>query len=241
MLQEVLKTEKCEIFRIVSSIFHTNTYIIHSGTRVLVVDPGFDKFHTRELGQVVQLLKSMKPAEVLIVNTHGHLDHFCGNLKLRRVLEGENIRSIIMTHQDDAYLLRDFSEHFEIQNIVPEYSLDIFDAEPHSPDRVLQDGDLVEVGALRFRVIHCPGHTRGSMVLYEDDLKILVTGDVVLDGGIGRVDLPHSNPVSMYRSITRLLAEVDLSCRVLPGHGGTFILKEQAHYILQEAMLLAQF
>ncbi|GEM_PF-105910 len=240
MLREIVKEKDYTILKIISSTFYTNTYIISSGNKVMIVDPGFDKFHAKELEETINFLKSTAPREVIILNTHGHLDHFCGNLKIKGKLAEVGVNVLIAIHKNDAYLLKDFSEHLLIRNIVPEYNLDVFDAQPHDPDLTIQDGDILEIGSLRFRVIHCPGHTKGSVVLYEQDRGILITGDVILDGGIGRVDLPHSNPLDMYRSITRIMAEVKLDSRVLPGHGNVFVLNEQAHYILQEAMLLAQ-
>ncbi len=239
-MRRILEQANLSIHSIVSSSFHTNTYILISGKDALIVDPGFDVYNEHKIGNVVNFLTKNNVKNVYILNTHGHLDHVCGNTKLRKALTKLGINCRIAIHKLDAYLLKDFNEHLAIGTIVPPYTLRVFNLEPHDPDVLLDDEQIIEIGDVKCRVIHCPGHTRGSIVVYCEDVKILFSGDVILDGGIGRVDLPHSSPVDMYRSITKLLAELDFDTLVLPGHGNTFKLSEQADQILQETMWLVQ-
>ncbi len=87
-----------------------------------------------------------------------------------------------------------------------------------APDRFLKEGDMINTGLLNFRVLEVPGHTIGSIALWEENAKILFTGDTLFAHGIiGRIDFPYSDPQSMEQSIQRLK---DLKPRMLlPGHG----------------------
>jgi len=219
------------LYRTVSNTFQTNTYILVSGNEALIVDPGFDKYHTDLVEDIVSLVLRFNCRRVILYITHGHLDHFCGDLTLRNRLISQGVDTTIMIHENDAYLLSDFKEHILIEhNIVPSYSLSIFQVKPHLPDIKVRDGDMVKVGNATFRVLHCPGHTRGSTILYNNELAF--TGDVILDGGIGRVDLPHSDPSQMKLSVKRVVSELHPDTWILPGHGEPFYLKEQLHIIL---------
>ena len=219
------------LYRIVSNIFQTNTYILVSGNEVLIVDPGFDKYNIKLVDEIVNLVREVNCNRAILYITHGHLDHFCGDLLLKNKLSSIGIKTLILIHERDSYLLSDLSEHVYIQNyVVPDYRLEVFSVEPHLPDLTVRDGDQIKVGSLIFKIIHCPGHTKGSTVLYCSNM--LFTGDVILDGGIGRVDLPHSNPSEMKMSIYRILNMVNPDVKIFPGHGEPFYLREQLSLIL---------
>ncbi len=231
------KKHNYTLYRVVSNCFYTNTYILVSGKDMLIVDPGFDKQHVDLINEVVRLAASSEVKRATIYLTHGHLDHFCSDLTLKRKLETSGIDAKILIHEQDAYLLRDFTEHMQIGNtLVPEYNLEIFPAQPHDPDLCVRDEDTVNVGNIVFKVLHCPGHTRGSTVLVAEDFSF--TGDVLLDGGIGRVDLPHSNPSEMRRSIYRILGTLNPDIKVFPGHGEPFQLGSQVTLVLALASRL---
>ena len=84
---------------------------------------------------------------------------------------------------------------------------------------VLHDGDVLELGALRFRLLATPGHSPGCMVALEETVGEAFVGDLIFAQGIGRTDFPRSDHGAMMRSLERLFAEVPRDARIHPGHG----------------------
>lgn len=87
---------------------------------------------------------------------------------------------------------------------------------PPMPDRFLEDGDIVEIGDLKFAVLHTPGHTRGGICFYGEG--VVFTGDTLFSNGIGRYDLPGSSYDQLMESLSRLMKLPDETI-VYPGHG----------------------
>ncbi len=139
----------------------------------------------------------------IIVITHSHFDHIAHIKEISELCEAE-----IFIHELDAPGLTDDSAC--LSGIFSERSPNI------TPDRLLKDGDRVE----NFEVIHTPGHSRGSICLYdrEDESHPLISGDTVFaDGGFGRVDLYGGDASEMGHSLRRL-SEIDIG-GLFPGHG----------------------
>ncbi len=231
MIEEIYKDRNLLIYRSVSNHYRTNTYFLMSGLDVLVIDPGFDitrKYMVKHIYD--KYLKSYE--NKYIFNTHGHLDHSCANMDFKNI----DKNMIIMIHRADAYLLEDYTEHDLIRVTLGlyDYAPELFGSQRHSPDILLEDGAKIHIGDIEFTLIHSPGHTMGSSVLYSYELDIAFTGDVILYGGIGRVDLPHSNPLRMVKSIKRLLDTFTDVTMIFPGHGEPFRLGEQRSTILNE-------
>jgi glyoxylase-like metal-dependent hydrolase (beta-lactamase superfamily II) len=109
-------------------------------------------------------------------------------------------------HPDDAYRLDGRNTYG-------------FELEPVTASRDLREGEQVRIGDLAFDVLHLPGHTEGSVCLYEERSGILLSGDVLFAGSYGRTDLPGGNDEQMVASLARLAREVPGNVRVLPGHG----------------------
>ncbi len=191
----------------------TNCYLIicESTREAAVVDPGFNE---AEANKILEEIANRGLVVKCIFNTHGHLDHICGNGALKQATGAP-----IWIHENDAQMLTTPSK-----NLSKTLGLNIV-----SPpaDRLLRDGDIFNVGLLKFRVIHTPGHTRGSVSLYCEDERVIFTGDTLFAGSIGRTDLPGSCPEEMGRSLATLMDLPD-STIVYPGHGEkTTISKER--------------
>ncbi len=138
-----------------------------------------------------------------IIFTHGHYDH-TGGSKLFK-----NARLCI--HKDDASILEEGDSRKSCAFA--------FGKEQHkmSIDLVLHDNDIIRIDDLRFDILHTPGHTGGSICLYEPERKLLISGDTLLMDTTGRTDLPGSSEKKMSCSLERLKTlDVDL---ILPGHG----------------------
>ncbi len=178
----------------------SNCYIAGSAkTKAgMLVDPGDD---------ADTILKAITDAGLnikLIAITHGHLDH-TGALKEIY----ENIWAEIAMHGDEAESLQG-----EYQTLGLSFGL-AYPAPP-MPDRFLEDGDIVEIGDLKFAVLHTPGHTRGGICFYGEG--VVFTGDTLFSNGIGRYDLPGSSYDQLMESLSRLMKLPDETI-VYPGHG----------------------
>jgi glyoxylase-like metal-dependent hydrolase (beta-lactamase superfamily II) len=166
----------------------------------IVIDPGdeAERIHRRldELG--------LKLKQILL--THAHIDHAGGALKLKQ-LTG----AAIFLNDDDRSLLNTMKMQASWIGIpTPETA---------PPDEGLTDGQIVGLERYPAQVIHTPGHTQGSVCLHFAPLKLLVAGDTLFEGSIGRTDLPGGNFDQIIDSLhNRLLALPD-ETRVLTGHG----------------------
>ena len=147
----------------------------------------------------------------LIVSTHGHWDHIGDNARV-----AEHTGAQIASHPLDAHRLTNPTGKW-----LP------FEIPPSVPAVELQEGGEIRFGALRFEVLHTPGHTEGSVCLLDSENGRLYSGDTLFQGSFGRVDLPGGSPEQMVESLDRL-RRLDPSLLVGPGHGGsTTIGREQ--------------
>jgi hydroxyacylglutathione hydrolase len=183
--------------------FATNCYIVGSEEtkQGIIIDPGDDA--AAILGRVADLGLDIK----MLVLTHGHIDHV-GALKAVKEATGAEMA----IHADDAKSLRGLRGVLQ-SIIVP----GLFYPLPPPPERLLRDGDSLDVGGLHFEVLHTPGHTPGGICLLGEG--VVFSGDTLFNYGIGRTDLPGGSYHRLVESIrSRLLALPDNTV-VYPGHG----------------------
>ena len=147
----------------------------------------------------------------LIVSSHGHWDHI-----------GDNAAVAEHTGADVGAHPLDHDRLIHPSTNTP------FDIPPSVPAVDLAEGGEVRFGSIRLRVLHTPGHTEGSVCLYEPDEGLLFSGDTLFAGGWGRVDLPGGDPDAMVASLGRFL-DLEDGVHVFPGHGPeTTIGRERA-------------
>ena len=182
--------------------FQQNCSLLWDETSMVgaVVDPGGDV--DRIMDAIAQV--GMTPAKILL--THGHIDHAGGAAELKGHLKVP----IEGPHKDDRFLL----DNLETQGRT--YGME---ARNVLPDRWLEEGDKVSVGGEEFEILHCPGHSPGSVVFHHRKQKFLILGDVLFRGSIGRTDLPRGNHDMLIRSITTKLLTLDDAYAFLCGHG----------------------
>ncbi len=146
-----------------------------------------------------------------IINTHGHGDHISSNYKFR---------APIFIHMSDA----DFLTDTEL-NMSAAFG---FNIKSPPADRLLKDGDIIEVGSLKLKVLHTPGHTPGGISLLTDGA--VFTGDTLFRNGVGRTDFPYGSEQKLFDSIKHKLMPLDDDTVVYPGHGPlSTIGKERRH------------
>src|SRR5687768_1888305 len=148
----------------------------------------------------------------LIVSTHGHWDHIGDNAAV-----AEHTGAEVAVHPLDRERLTD-----------PKPLWAPFEIVPSIPAVELAEGGEVRFGEIRLTVLHTPGHTEGSVCLFDRDEGLLFSGDTLFAGGWGRVDLPGGDPAAMATSLARL-TELEDAVQVFPGHGNeTTIGRERA-------------
>ncbi len=180
--------------------FSTNCYIVGAevGGEGMIIDPG-DK-----AGRILKKAEEHRLDIKQIVLTHGHIDH-TGALKK----VAEKTGAGVAVHADDAAILGK-----QPMGIV----LGLFYPNPPPPDRLLQDGDFIEVGGLRFTVLHTPGHTQGGICLVGEG--VVFSGDTLFDHSIGRTDLAGGDYDKIVGSIQTKLMMLPDETIIYPGHGG---------------------
>jgi len=177
-----------------------NCFIVacRSTGEAAVIDPG---------GDGERILHVAEKAGVRIrkvINTHGHFDHIGANQHIVEMTDAE-----LLIHADDLPLLQKASDHAKV------YGLSV--AASPEPDRLLDQGDAFQVGALDFNVFHVPGHSPGSICLLAEGH--LFVGDVLFSGSIGRTDLPGGDFESLVKGVRERLFALPDETIVHPGHG----------------------
>ncbi len=168
-----------------------------------VIDPGGD------LERVLEIAAQNGVTLTRILLTHGHLDHAGGTAALAR-----RLRVPVEGPQP--------GDRFWIEGLADQGRMfGLPGAEPFEPDRWLEHGDTVTVGAEKLEVIHCPGHTPGHVVFFHRASRLAFVGDVLFAGSIGRTDFPGGDHALLLRMITQRLWPLGDDVSFVPGHGPT--------------------
>lgn len=169
--------------------------------RGVVVDPGGD------LPAIRAAVEAAGITLEAIILTHGHIDHAGAAADLR----DETEVPIIGPHAEDGPLLARLEQQGR------QYGLD--GVRNVTPDRFLAEGETVEIAGTTFDVLHCPGHSPGSVVLASPVLRFAFMGDVLFNGSVGRTDLPGGSHETLISSIRTKILPLGDDVSFLPGHG----------------------
>lgn len=156
--------------------------------------------------------------------THGHFDHVADHQEVTaRFPEAK----VLIHRLDDPKLRRPNAMSFLLPFKIP----------PRVPDGYVEDGQKLKVGNLELEVIHTPGHSPGHVMYHFPREKVLISGDLIIMGAVGRTDLPDSDPAALDRSIRRVM-RLPPDTRLLPGHGSPSTLREEleTNPYVQQAM-----
>ncbi|MFH1055350.1 MAG: MBL fold metallo-hydrolase [Candidatus Altiarchaeota archaeon] len=188
---------------LLSDSVESNAFLVVSD-KVCVIDPGID--HARVLNHKVEYSIGMD----VLINTHCHFDHVGAN---PRVLESGSVSALC--HGLDAIALESGDDSLQLASLFGSPAV------KHKVDRMLSDGDIVDLGGASLEVIHTPGHTRGSICLYEPESKSLFSGDTVFSDGVGRTDCKGGSIYELEESLKKLmqLSEERGIEKLYPGHG----------------------
>jgi hydroxyacylglutathione hydrolase len=190
-------------------LIQTNCYIVgcEETKEGAIVDPGGNP------ERILAAVKRYGLAIQYVLNTHAHFDHTDAN---GAIVEATGAPLAI--HPAELPLLK-------ASGGAALFGLYADPSPP--PDLELHDGDELEVGTLRFRVLHTPGHTPGHVCFYEANEGALFDGDVLFYRGIGRTDLPGGNPRQLLHSIVDVLFALPDETVVYSGHGAATTIGEE--------------
>ncbi len=177
----------------------------------LIVDPGGDA------GRILALLAKMGARAVGIVHTHGHFDHILGTREVAAATGAP-----VSIHGGDLGLYRGLVRQARAFDLVAE--------EPPEPAQILAGGETLRFGQLQARVLHTPGHTPGSVGLFIEPASgppLLLAGDTLFAGGIGRTDFPGGSFRQILRSIRDTLFALPDETVVVAGHGPETTIGEE--------------
>ncbi len=183
----------------VGNVGETNCYIVQDEKtkETMVIDPGGD------IGKIGEMLNTLHAKVKYILLTHCHGDHIGGVKELKEKFGGK-----VLIHIEDEPGLKNplinLSSYIGIGEVTIE------------ADSRLNDNDLIHIGDLEFKIIHTPGHTKGGISVYQENEKILFSGDTMFRGSWGRTDLPTGNFEEIIESITEKLMKLPESVIVYP-------------------------
>jgi len=196
-----------EINKIVVGQVESNCYIVSFKNKGFIIDPGGG------FSKIEKYLKNKKIKPLFILNTHGHYDHILSNNDIIN-----KYKIPLWIHKKDNFMLEE-----------PEKNLSFYMGTPFKSkkaDILLHDGYKFEFLNTTWRVLHTPGHTDGSIVIFNKQNQIMFTGDTLFAEGWGRTDFPGGSRSQIKKSLKKLFC-FDDDYRCYPGHGNSFVLGEK--------------
>lgn len=207
---------KVAIFQL--GLFGINTYVVYdSDTRdAAIIDPGMST--PDEEKALSDFIRRENLHVTHIINTHLHIDHAIGNK-----FAVEQYHVPVMAHKADLPLgerMQQQAEMFGIPRKLEGVTISDF----------INDGDVIRIGNGSLTAIHIPGHSPGSIVLYDAADNFVIAGDVLFEGSVGRSDLPGGDGAALIRGIKEKLLPLPDNTVVYPGHGPATTIGNERRY-----------
>lgn len=198
--------------------FGVNTYLVIDETtnEAAVIDPGMS--NERECETFKRFIDASGAKITSLINTHLHIDHTLGN----EFVETEYGVGLT-AHSADEFLGQGRAQQaamFGMRGVA---------TSPLTIAHDVKQGDTIKVGNGRLRVLEVPGHSPGSIALWDDADGFVITGDALFKGSIGRTDLPGGNHAQLINAITNRLLTLPPETIVYPGHGPASTIAEEMH------------
>lgn len=186
--------------------FQENTYVLYDDTKeAVIIDPGC--YDEDEKSDLADFIKVNHLSVKMLLNTHCHIDHVLGNHFVK-----EKFKVSLYIHRTEEFVLK------AQKVLAPHYGMHGY--QEAAPDFYLDERDTVKFGRQEFSILFVPGHSPGHIAFYNGQEKVLIAGDVLFEGSIGRTDLPGGNFDTLINSIHQKLFTLPDDVTVYPGHGG---------------------
>jgi hydroxyacylglutathione hydrolase len=185
--------------------FQENTYVLYDDTKeAVVIDPGC--YEEEEKLELEEFIEEHRLKVVMLLNTHGHIDHVLGNSFIK-----ERFKVKLYIHRRDEPVLKAVSAYSS------NYGFHLY--QEAAVDDYLDEGHTISFGNQQFKILFVPGHSPGHVAFYNEKEKVVIGGDVLFQNSIGRTDLPGGNFDSLIQSIHEKLFTLPDDVTVYPGHG----------------------
>jgi hydroxyacylglutathione hydrolase len=185
--------------------FYENTYVVHDETlSCIIIDPGCTT--ASEQKELIAYIKDYQLNPLYLINTHCHIDHILGNKYI-----SDRFNLPLTAHQNESGTLASGPNTARMFGIPYEESPQI--------TRFIDQGDKIIFGNSSFEVLFTPGHSPASISLYAVEASVLICGDVLFEGSIGRTDLPGGNYELLINMIRYKFFTLPDETIVYPGHG----------------------
>lgn len=196
-----------KVAKFVFYMFGINTYVVYDqeAKEAAIIDPGMSR--KQEFEAIENFIEREGLKVTHLINTHLHIDHAIADnwVKSKYGLPVE-------AHFDDAILGERINQQAEMFGVQAEdVAVEI--------ERPLREGDVVKIGNGELKVLHVPGHSPGSICLYDEADGFVIVGDALFEGSIGRTDLPGGNYRQLIDAIKSKLLTLPRDTMVLSGHG----------------------
>jgi glyoxylase-like metal-dependent hydrolase (beta-lactamase superfamily II) len=187
--------------------FETNTYLVAvpESSECWIVDPSYDP------APVIEAVQQAGLHPQAVVLTHAHVDHIAGVDDVLSAFSSPGKRLPVWVHADEAGWLND-----PVLNLSAMTGAGVTAS---GPDRLLSDGDILNLAGTQWRVLHTPGHSPGGVTLYHAPSAQALVGDTLFADSVGRTDFPGSDPATLARSIKSRLYALPDATVIYPGHG----------------------
>ena len=185
--------------------FLVNSFVLYDETQECVIIDA-SCYENEEFDSLFDFIASHSLRPVAVLNTHGHVDHLTGT---RQICEKYFIKFCM--NSADRFLLENAVDYG--------ISFGFHIEDPPEPGSWLNDGDLFKFGNSEIKIWNAPGHSPGSLIFYISEAKLLITGDVLFAGSIGRTNLPGGDYAQLINSIKTKILTLPGDTRVIPGHG----------------------
>lgn len=195
-----------EVKRFVCNPFQELTYLLYDETKeAVIIDCGCSD--AKEQQRLIDFIERKELKLVKILNTHLHIDHIAGNSFLK-----EHFGLSPMAHDGDVPLYEKTPEQAAMFGFP-------LDKMPPKLGTILNEGDIVTFGNEKLHVLHVPGHSPGSICFYNKEEGIMIVGDVLFQGSIGRTDLWGGDGETLINGIKSKILSLNDEIVIAPGHG----------------------
>lgn len=182
--------------------YETNNYLLicKETRKAILIDAG------GSFGKTMKLIKDNNAELKYILHTHGHFDHIGGTADIQKATNAK-----VLIHKEDEHFVKTLKQQLLMFGMP--------NAEPPKIDGFLEDGQEIETGTIKLKVIHLPGHSPGGIGFFAD--KVLFAGDTLFADSVGRTDLPGGSYEILGESIKNKIFTLDEDITIYPGHGGS--------------------